>query len=270
MPVISATVQAMSAPELDVILSDDRRVIPLFAAHNFRDLGGYPTDDGRVTRWRTLFRADGLYRLTISDARAVAELGVRTVVDLRTNNEVQSRGTFPLNVQEMVYHHIPIIDATWNETSTLETDDVVEFLVWAYRAMLAEAAPRFAEAITLLANDKVLPAVFHCAAGKDRTGILSALVLGSLGVGHDVIAADYGLTEQAIRRLIAWAREHQPELADLYERMPARFAAADPKAMQVILDDVSSKYGSVRNYVREIGVDDAAVRSLADALLTTR
>jgi len=269
-PAIADTVQAMSAPQLDVLLADDRRVIPLFAVHNFRDLGGYPTGDGRVTRWRTLFRADGLYRLTADDARAVANLGVRTVVDLRTNGEVQSRGTFPLDVQEMVYHHIPIIDATWNETSTLETDDVAEFLVWAYRAMLAEAAPRFAEAVTLLASNRVLPAVFHCAAGKDRTGILSALVLGALGVDHDVIAADYGLTEQAMQRLVTWAREHQPDLADLYSRMPAKFAAADPKAMRVILDDVSSKHGSIRNFVREIGVADAAIRSLADALLTPR
>lgn len=258
----------MSAIDEESVLSDDRRVIPLFAVHNFRDLGGYPTDDGRHTRWRTLFRADGLYRLTSDDANVVMNLGVRTVVDLRTNNEVRERGTFPVNDHDVAYHHLSIIDATWGETQTPEFDDEVEFLVWAYRQMLAEAAPRFADAINLLSQQSVLPAVFHCAAGKDRTGILAALVLGVLGVDESIIAADYGLTRSATTRLRTWARQHQPELADLYDRMPPRFTAADPRAMTIILNDITSRYGSVRNYVREIGVSDDAVRAMSDALTT--
>jgi protein-tyrosine phosphatase len=259
---------AMSIFDESSLLDDDRRVVPLFAVHNFRDLGGYPTNDGRHTRWRTLFRADGLYRLTPDDANIVMNLGVRTVVDLRTNNEVRERGTFPVEDHDVAYHHLPIIDATWGETQTPEFNDEVEFLVWAYREMLAEAAPRFADAINLLSQQTVLPAVFHCAAGKDRTGILAALVLGVLGVDESIIAADYGLTRSATTRLRAWARQHQPELADLYDRMPPRFTAADPRAMVVILNDITSRSGSVRNYVREIGVSDDAVRALVDALTT--
>lgn len=257
-------------PDIATLVSDDRRVIPLFAVHNFRDLGGYPTNDGRQIRWRTLFRADGLYRLTPDDARVVVGLGVRTVVDLRTAKEVKTRGRFPKDDHEVAYHHLPIIDATWGEGSTPEIDDVVEFLVWAYRSMLEEAAPRFAEAITLLAAEDVLPAVFHCAAGKDRTGILSALVLGSLGVSENIITADYGLTELAMQRLIVWAREHQPALAELYTKMPARFAAADPRAMKLILDEIIDRNGSVRNYVRDIGVTDDSLTALERGVLTTR
>lgn len=260
----------MSPVELSTLVGDDRRIIPLFAVHNFRDLGGYPTQDGRVTKWRTLYRADGLYRLTPEDARQVVDLGVRTVVDLRTNNEVKSRGTFPVDQHDVAYHHLPIIDATWGETETPEFDDVVEFLVWAYREMLAEASPKFADAINLLAQASVLPAVFHCAAGKDRTGLLAALVLGSLGVDASIIAADYGLTQQATLRLIAWASEHQPDLADLYKTMPARFSAADPRAMQVILADLTTKHGTVHDYVRDIGVSDETLARLASSLLTTR
>jgi protein-tyrosine phosphatase len=255
---------------IESIIDDDRRVVPLFAVHNFRDLGGYPTVDGRETRWRTLFRADGLYRLTPDDAEHVVGLGVRTVIDLRTDNEVKHRGRFPVADHDVAYHHLPIIDATWGETSTLETDDTVEFLVWAYREMLAEASPRFADAMTLLADRDVPPAVFHCAAGKDRTGILSALVLGSVGVPDDIIAADYGLTERAMQRLIVWAKEHQPELADVYAKMPARFAAADPRAMKVILSDISTKHGTVRNFVREIGVGEETIGSLTRTLLVSR
>lgn len=249
------------------VLSDPRRVIPLFAVHNFRDLGGYPTSDGRMTKWRTLFRADGLYRLTAQDARSVVDLGVRTVLDLRTHNEVTTRGTFPVEQYEVAYHHLPIIDATWGESATLETDDTVEFLVWAYREMLTSSAPRFAEAITMLAGEAVLPAVFHCAAGKDRTGVLAALVLGALGVDSVIIADDYGLTNDAMQRLIRWAREHQPALAETYDRLPARFAAADPEAMKIIVGDLQQRYGSIHRYVREIGVSDGTLQSLATLVL---
>lgn len=260
----------MSGAELSSIVNHERRLVALFAVHNFRDLGGYPTADGRATKWNTLYRADGLYRLTAADARKVADLGVRTVVDLRTDNEVRTRGRFPVRDHAVSYHHLPIIDATWGESVTPEIEDSVEFLVWAYRQMLAEAAPRFADAIRLLASTDALPAVFHCAAGKDRTGILSALVLGSLGVDDAIIAADYGLTRQATQRLVAWARVHQPELADLYLKMPARFVAADPQAMTVILGDLASGHGSVRNFVRDIGVDEPTLAALERGLLTSR
>ena len=260
----------MTTVDVSQFVNDDRRVIPLFAVHNFRDLGGYPVADGRQTRWRTLFRADGLYRLTPDDARSVVDLGVRTVVDLRTEKEVRTRGTFPVHEHAVTYHHLPIIDATWGETATLETDDAVEFLVWAYREMLAEAPQRFADAMNLLAGESVLPAVFHCAAGKDRTGILSALLLGVLGVDEAVIAADYGLTEQAMARLVVWAREHQPELAELYANMPMRFAASDPEAMRVILADISASHGSIESYTRDIGVTLESIDALRRALLSSR
>ena len=122
----------------------------------------------------------------------------------------------------------------------------------------------------LLAGESVLPAVFHCAAGKDRTGILSALLLGVLGVDDAVIAADYGLTEQAMARLVVWAREHQPELAELYTNMPMRFAAADPEAMRVILADINASHGSIENYTRAIGVTLESIDALRRALLSSR
>lgn len=259
-----------TTPAIQALIADDRRVVPLFAVHNFRDLGGYPTADGRETRWRTLFRADGLYRLTPDDTQSVVELGIRTVVDLRSDNEVKTRGTFPIGQHAVALHHLPIIDVTWGETQTPDFDDAADFLVWAYREMLAEASPRFADAFSLLAQQSVLPAVFHCAAGKDRTGILAALILGALGVDESIIAADYGLTEQAMQRLVVWARVHQPELAEIYANMPMRFAAADPRAMTVILADITSKHSSVYNFVREIGVSDETIAALARSVLTPR
>ena len=172
----------MNSQRVNGLVGDPKRLIGLEAVHNFRDLGGYPTVTGQVTKWRTLFRADGLYRLTPQDAQTVIDLGVQTVIDLRTQKEVQNRGTFPVKQFPVNFHHLPIIDATWNDGDTPEIEDVVEFLVWAYREMLDRASEKFADAIKLIAAQDVLPAVFHCAAGKDRTGVLAAFILSILGV----------------------------------------------------------------------------------------
>lgn len=244
------------------------RRIELDDVHNFRDLGGYPTEDGRRTRWRTLFRADGLQRLrSASDVERVGGLGLRTVIDLRTDGERRRHGTFPEDVLPARVHHLSIVDLTWGEAGAADREDVVEFLVWGYRDILAQGAERLARAIELLAAADTLPAVFHCAVGKDRTGLLAALVLGSLGVGHEVIAADYALTADAMRRLEDWARTKQPDLAERLARTPRGYLAADPRAMSIILHDLAERHGSIADYVREIGVASDTVESLRTALL---
>ena len=133
--------------------------------------------------------------------------------------------------------------------------------------MSTYASKKFADAIELIAAQDVLPAVFHCAAGKDRTGLLAAFILSILGVSEEIISADYGKTSDGIKRLIEWAKVNQPELADAYANMPARFAASDPRAMAVILSDLNSKHGSVQNYLHEIGVDEKIFTALRAELL---
>jgi protein-tyrosine phosphatase len=253
---------------VDEIANHPRRLIGLEAVHNFRDLGGYPTTDGRSTKWRTLFRSDGLYRLRgADDMSRVMQLGLKSVIDLRTEREQREQGIFPIDDIEVTFHHLSIVDVTWSDTETPEFDDEVEFLVWGYRDMLEIGSSRFADAMHVLAQTESLPAVFHCAAGKDRTGVLAALLLSSIGVDDAHICADYGLTQDAMRRSIAWSKVHRPELAERYATIPKAYLAADPRAMQIILTELAQQHGSVRNYVREIGVADATVEALGNLLL---
>lgn len=248
-----------------------RRLIALEAVHNFRDLGGYPAAGGRTTKWRTLFRSDGLYRLRgANDMSRVMQLGLKSVIDLRTEREQREQGIFPIDDIEVNFHHLSIVDVTWSDTETPEFDDEVEFLVWGYRDMLEIGSSRFADAMHVLAQTESLPAVFHCAAGKDRTGVLAALLLSSLGVEDAHICADYGLTQDAMQRTIAWSKVHRPELAERYATIPKAYLAADPRAMQIILAELAQQHGSVRNYVREIGVADATVEVLGNLLLESR
>lgn len=241
------------------------RVIALEAVHNFRDMGEYPTVDGRRTRPGQLFRADGLFRLTANDLATLEPLGLRTVIDLRTFGELDTYGRYPAEGLAS-WHHLPVIDVTW-ERVEVEERSATQFLYDQYTSMLAYGEPLFAAAIRTLALPGALPGVFHCAAGKDRTGILAALILGAIGVPDDVIVADYALTQEGMRRMKAWAETSSPEMWASWQSMPAVHAAAEPEAMAWLLRDIRAAHGSVRDYVRTLGVGTAELESLEDALL---
>lgn len=259
----------MSFDSLPAVGDDPRRVVRLDGVHNFRDLGGYPAADGRTTKWGVLYRADGLYRLTQSDIEVVRTLHLRTVIDLRTDEELDLRGRFPFEYHPVEFHHFPILDTTWGEQAHIEvTDrDAAEFLEWAYLDMLREGGERFARAITHLAETDVLPAVFHCAAGKDRTGVMAMLILGALGVPHDYVVADYALTAEGMARLREWSRRESPELYERMESQPASFLAAVPEAMERLIAVLVAEHGSLRDLVHHLGVTDEALTALEAALL---
>ena len=262
----------MSIDVMDEHLSDPRRLVALEAVHNFRDLGGYPSTlgtgaRGSTTRWGTLFRADGLYRLTDADVEALRSLGLRTVLDLRSHAELAEHGTFPHEQYPVDFTHFPIIDSTWNIDDFAGASSDHELLLWAYRSMVAEGEVHFAAAFEQLARPGALPAVFHCAAGKDRTGILAMLILGSLGVPRDYILGDYALTAAGMDRMREWAARVHPEVASRIADAPSAFLAALPEALGDLHDDLVAEHGSIRAYVRAIGVRDESVDALAAALL---
>ena len=264
----SASIDALS--DVESLDGSAGRWIEFVGAHNVRDLGGYRIADGRIIRHGRLFRADGLANLTDDDLDVIDALGIRTVIDLRSATELAERGRFPLERYPVAFHHLPIVDATWMETGVPVFPDTaagaVDFLVWAYHDMLATGADRFARAIDLLATAGATPAMFHCAAGKDRTGILAALILGGLGVDDDVIAADYGLTTIGMQRMRAWIEVNSPESFALMNDRPAMMFSSDPAAIARLLAELRATHGSIAGYLASIGVSDAVLAELADQL----
>ena len=106
--------------------------------------------------------------------------GLRTVVDLRMAHELEEKGRFPVDTYPVTFHHLSVMDKTWDREAAAREDlPAADFLHARYTEMLDEAGPRYADALRLLAAPDALPAVFHCAAGKDRTGLLAMLVLGA-------------------------------------------------------------------------------------------
>ena len=234
-------------------------------AFNIRDLGGYPTADGRSVRWQVLYRADGLHRIPAAATSSLDHLGWRTVLDLRTSGEVDA-GAFRAAAAEVV--HLPVLRSTWGVPEVAEVEPVA-FLSTHYLQMLDEGAGAIATAFEILASPARLPAVFHCSAGKDRTGVLAALVLSALGVADDVVAADYHLSATAVEQLVAWLLATQPDLREEMARQPKAFLSCPPEAMLAFLDELRLRHGSVEAYLSAVGVGAATIERLREGLLET-
>jgi protein-tyrosine phosphatase len=181
------------------------RHVPLDGASNFRDFGGYATSDGRQVKWRRLFRSDRLSELTADDHARLAPLGVRHVYDLRRLSELQAA---PTNWPGPTLLHRPLfVDEAGPSTFTRIADDEAArhdaalargIMAQLYQRLVTEPGPLaiYREVFEHLAEPDCTPVLFHCSAGKDRTGVTCALVLGALGVSRADITHDFMLTKQ--------------------------------------------------------------------------
>ncbi|HXQ91079.1 MAG TPA: tyrosine-protein phosphatase [Acidimicrobiales bacterium] len=239
--------------------------MPLAGCDNFRDLGGYATTDGRRTRWRRLFRADGLSQLTDEDHRVLVDLGIGTVIDLRTPLEAETRGRFSPTVDAVGYHHLPLTDTLPGEEQAPDWGDAA-FVTARYRRMLSEGTAVIVEAVRLLADPANLPAVFHCSVGKDRTGVLAAVVLGFLQVPEATIVEDYALSRAAMLDILGRLRREFPDATDIVERYAPVILSVQPAAMRGLLAGVVEDYGSFDELARSLAITDEVAR-LRAALL---
>ena len=243
----------------------DRR-LGFEGAFNFRDLGGYRGRAGQTVRWRTLYRADALHRLPDHELDELSLLGVRTVLDLRTDAEIE-HGRIEAEHLGITHLHLPVLGTTWSPKKLDPDADAGEVLGSLYIQMLDVGAPAIAGALQVLADRAQVPAVFHCAAGKDRTGVLAAVVLALLGVEEDVIVGDYALTAAAMSALVERLKQDRPEALSAMNDQPPAYLATPPEAMSRFLDHVGAEYGSMVGYVRSIGVELEVVEALHTTLL---
>ena len=243
------------------------RHIELERAFNFRDLGGYPTADGGTTKWQVLYRADGIHRISDADVLTLQPLGLRTVIDLRTPDEIEQHGRFPLEAYDVDYHHHPVLDVVWSPEQIESLGDSPTFLVDRYREMLVTGEGALGRSLRLLAENDTYPAVFHCAAGKDRTGIVAALVLALVGAADEVIAEDYALSREGVARMIEWVKENMPEARERMSKAPSSMMEAEPESILALLDHIRAEHGSIEQYVGTLGVDRDHIERLRVALV---
>lgn len=227
---------------------------------NFRDLGGYPTASGGWTQWGQLFRSSALHKLTTDDLVVFDSLGVRVIFDLRRDDE-RDREPTPRPVRSLP---MPTRYTEMPDLSVLrERIDGERWLFDEYEVMLAEGGPVFGTLLTAVAEADGTPAVFHCAGGKDRTGMTAALLLSWLGVDRETVLDDYELTGRF------QSAEHIPEFVDIFvglgiTRPAAEGLLSSPRwAMADALDLLDNQYGGIESYLRgPAGMTDTALTEL--------
>ena len=238
------------------------RFISLQGCFNFRDLGGYRAQDGRSVKWLRLFRSDAIHYATPDDiSRLQGELGIFTVVDLRNPEEIQQAGLTTMAGSSVRYHNVPYLGDRQMAPPGPDEDPVAR-LTDIYQWIIRNAGARIAESLNILAEGGNLPAVFHCTTGKDRAGILAAMVLGVLGVDRDQIMQDYVLTNEIIDELGERLRARPGN-----EHRTLDSFRAQPKVMEMVLDELADKHGGPAGYLQAHGLADGTIDKLRDALL---
>lgn len=232
------------------------------ALFNFRDVGGYATRDGRAVRRRRLYRSDSLHRIDGADRATFGALGIRTVLDLRRPTEVAEHGRVP-EYDGLAYHHIHPEHRQWEEVPYDERLGLARYLADRYLDLAETGTVGLAEAVGVVADDQSAPVVVHCVAGKDRTGVLCALILSVLDVADAVIADDYALSTAASERYRAWIRTLVPPP----EPLPPPYLASPAEAMTLFLAGLRQRHGSVEGYLRDAGVTPAQLAALRNHLI---
>jgi protein-tyrosine phosphatase len=234
-------------------LLNPARFLNFPALLNARDLGGYPTLDGAQTRWRSLLRADDLIQLTPAGVQAMAEYGVETVVDLRWPEELAANpNPFAAQVERVRYHHVSLLARTEAEWRAARRDCTKE--TWKC-TVLERARTELRTVLQVIAHASPGPLLFHCMAGKDRTGVIAALLLALADTMPEAIAHDYATSTSRLRDayLQRYANEHPDRVLE---------EVRCPEAGVYNMLEYFERVGGIRAYLQTIGLSDTEIARL--------
>jgi protein-tyrosine phosphatase len=243
----------------------DERIVPFASVFNFRDLGGYPTDDGRSTRWGRLFRSDALHDMTVDDLELFRQLGVASIIDLRNPDEVARTGRGLLGL-ETIHFVNPSVLSTSNEERVDASDLGVDYLYERYLHYLDVGREAFVRAIQEMAKRENYPMVFNCFFGKDRTGVLASLLLRCIGVRRQAVIDDYVLTSTRVDLILERLRR-DPVNRDAIEQSDPVLFGAEASTMSKFLHELERRHGGAREWFLRSGVSTRELDVLVEVLL---
>jgi protein-tyrosine phosphatase len=220
-----------------------RQVIELEGSFNVRDLGGYPTRNGSLIQPRRFLRAGSLHSLSQTGRQTLLDLGVRCIIDLRSQLERKQKPDPVEGDPEFFYHHVPMLDYI-NSTVVAGEMNFPDSMEEMYFGLLDHAGHSFAKVFELFAHPDCHGFLFHCTAGKDRTGMVAMLLLALAGVEDDLIVADYSISQHLV----------PPTPGKRPHYVPAYALTSPPEAMRATLGHLNSRYGGAQRYLSQIGV----------------
>ena len=260
------------------------RVLPLAGGRNFRDLGGYPTRDGRRVKWGRVFRSGFMTDLTDADYEYLSALGIRVVCDFRSEEERAARPTRWRAAPTIEYRTWSYSDAddpgrmglgSLLSRPRLTPQSVARIMARLYPGIVEEHKEKYRDVFQRLAAGE-LPLAFNCSAGKDRAGTAAALILSALGVPREIVVQDYALSERVVdyeadlRAAGAGRGERAADrpLGGLPAALMRPLLRSDPAYIRSTLAYLDATYGGVPGYVRtELDIDDAALARIRELLL---
>ncbi len=262
------------------------RWIELSGANNVRDVGGLPTEDGREVRRGRLIRSDSLQDLSAGDVRRlVDDLRVRAVADLRTGVEVRGEGPTPMDRERLVdVRHYSLFPEPDDAVAAADTPDGPVVLPWQdrdkemtdddrrrgvsgiYLRYLDDRADSVLAALRLIAGTEGATIV-HCAAGKDRTGVVVAIALAEVGVRRDAIVADYELSAERVEAIIARLVARRTYATDLVGDEPVDKHKPKAVTMERLLTALDERHGGVPAWLRANGWTEQDAAALRRKLL---
>ena len=235
---------------------------------NVRDLGGLPTEDGRSTRAGTVVRSDNVRSLTDAGWRSLAEHGVQRIVDLRWPEELAEDAPRDVEIEVV---HVSVLGEAYDHEYVAEldahlatVDDIADHYAWSYVDFLERYRDRFGRAFAAVA-DADGAVVVHCMGGKDRTGLVAALLLRLAGVDRETIGADYALSSANLApRSAQWI----DEAVDDDSRAKRELLSHTPaEGMVRTLEEIERRYGDVASYLRAAGLADGQIERLRERLV---
>ena len=236
----------------------NQRLLPIKNGYNFRDLGGYPTADGHQIKWHRLIRTGSLARLDQTDLTVLDNIPISLDIDLRATDEVKKD---PDRVPSQAkYYHLPVFEA--DETDASHSDEEIaaqmqqpgngyHHMIDVYHRMTTAASAKqaYQNLFNLLLNNEHGALLFHCTAGKDRTGMAAYLILSALGVEQKIIMEDYLLTNTVTQVSYHWLQDMRITALRGTSDKPAALASVAPDYLNTAIKNITQNYGNVNQYL---------------------
>lgn len=231
--------------------------LPLKNAYNVRDLGGYATHDDKVTRWKSFLRSDALSHIDETDSRLLHDYGIKTILDLRSPEEVQRSPNNLSYLNDVDYFNVALMgdvldDKTW-ELESLEDISVGKFYI-----DLLKKKNLIRSALEVIADAREGGVLFHCHAGKDRTGIVAMLLLGLAGVYNQDIIANYQIT---------FTNLNQNNFFDGDKHINTPLVESHPDNMITALQYLEEQYQGVEGYLEDTGLSGRMLTSIKNRIV---
>lgn len=216
------------------------RLLPIQGAYNMRDLGGYTTQEGKQVKWGKLLRSGDLNELTVKDLQYLNNFPLLTDIDFRSLPEKENApDKYPQSLKEYIW--LPIDAGDMSNIKITDISLIPRMMEEAYRTIIRKFQDEYKTFFRILAENRHAPLLFHCSAGKDRTGIAAALVLSALGVNRTVVMEDYMLSAEYIKGKYDFLIRMQPALEPL--------TTVHPEYLKAAFDVIDEEFGGIESFL---------------------